>query len=157
MNFGYSIDELIQRNDAKVQAKRQKAKERKKTRKEEPKSTEKEQIVEQSEPKRIKKPKLSNQQRTILLDRANTSELQEMPKIEEKELKEVLKIVVKIMNTIPYEPVPINKHQEDGNPHARSKGENHIRMRDRKRPNSGKPSKTPQPPHSYENHKRQKR
>lgn len=157
MDFGYSIDELIQRNDAKAQAKKQKTKERKKTKKEETKDTEENSTLEQAEPKRIKKPKLSSLERRLLLDKANTSSLEDMPKIEEKELKEVLKIVVKIMNTIPYEPIPINKNQEDGDPHARSKGENHMRMRDRKRQSPEESSKRPKQAYPKENHKRQKR
>lgn len=157
MNFGYSIDELIQKSDAKAQAKKQKIKERRKIKKEEPEAAEKDLAVEQPTTKREKKPKLSGQERKLLLDKANTAVAQDMPKIEEKELKEVLKIVVKIMNTIPYEPIPINKQQEDGDPHANIKGENHLRMRDRRRNSGEKGGRRQRPQQSNENYKRQKR
>ncbi|KAI5192304.1 hypothetical protein NEMIN01_1933 [Nematocida minor] len=159
MNFGYSIDEVIQRSEAKSHAKKLRIKEKKRTEREEGPSGDKTSSASKQTASHAKKSKLSRQERTALLDRSMTSAFQEMPKIEEKELKEVLKIVVKIMNTIPYEAVPINKQQEDEDPHARAKGEDHLRRRDRKRPRPDSATKSAQPnKHAFnKGHKRQRR
>ncbi|OAG33682.1 hypothetical protein NEIG_02090 [Nematocida sp. ERTm5] len=149
MDIGCSIDEVIKRSEAKSEARKQKNKEKRKTEKERlAESEEKENSqLENAHSEAPKKEKLKRADRVILLDRAAVASRDDVPKIEEKELKEVLKIVVKIMNTIPYEPIRINKFQEDGDPHINAVGENHLRKRDRSAPvvfNKGKRITTPQ-------------
>ncbi|KAI5139013.1 hypothetical protein NEAUS07_2577 [Nematocida ausubeli] len=152
MEFSCSIDEVIKRTEAKSETRKQKIKEKKRTDKDKLISQVSDQEETENAQNTPKKGKLRRADRVVILDKASTNNRSDLPKIEEKELKEVLKIVVKIMNTIPTEPVKLNKFQEDGDPHSRAQGENHLRKRDRTEPAVFKKGKKIEP-----NNKRQRR
>ncbi|KAH9385886.1 uncharacterized protein NEMAJ01_0782 [Nematocida major] len=145
MNSGFSIDEAIAKGEIKARAKKMKIKEKKRADRESKVSAEVGAPEADTLGKREKKAKLSRVQRTALLDGAASTTRESMPQIEEKELKEVLKIVVKILNTIPLGQEPMPKFEEDANPHRKAKGESHMRRRDRVFPGKKGPGSAHKP------------
>lgn len=150
MDFNASIDELLKRNEAKSQARKLKTRERKREDKGNIEESQKSTEGAISSEKQRKKKKYSRAESVAILDKAVAFEESELPRIEEKELKEVLKIVVKIMNTIPYEHMKVLNFEEDADPHRKAKGETHLRKRDRSQRKHTNPSQDQKKKHKRE-------
>lgn len=114
MNLGLSVDALIE--ERKLKKERRKEKEKLKQKKEAP--TEKEEPSSEKKELPPNPKKLSRAERTLILDKAAASAPEDIAEVTENERKELLKIVVKILNNIPYEPAKTTEFPESGNPHA---------------------------------------
>ncbi|KAI5186141.1 hypothetical protein NEHOM01_1306 [Nematocida homosporus] len=145
MQLGLSLDALIAQRTAKEQLRKQKKKEIQKRIKDSEKldrpntnptqpspsttttelstttttseSTTTTTTTTQSKPT-VKKRRLNRDEKTLILDSALARTPEDIREINEKELKEVLKVVVKVLNTLPSEPIKIMAFPEDRDPHA---------------------------------------
>ncbi|KAI5171150.1 hypothetical protein NEFER03_0552 [Nematocida sp. LUAm3] len=119
MNLGLSVDALIE--ERKQKKERRKEKERIRPKKD----------TKQEEPKDLpaKQKKLSKAERTLLLDKTASQNKDDILEISENERKELLKMVVKILNTIPYEPAKTTEFPESGNPHLNAGKPNPTKLK----------------------------
>lgn len=140
MQLGLSLAALKEKRMAKESRRKLQQKERKEKNRVAPERPEEFENHPEQRRTAPKQKKLSKEERTFLLDQAEATSPEGITGLTEAESKGLLKIVVNILNTIPYEPIKVIHFPPDRNPHRGSQNDPDA---DRRREPRDKPKQRP--------------